>query len=58
MGLIHAQGNGIKTEQEATSLISQIRFSGLTPLGTVSPFPSLPLTSLSGSAFAVLRARS
>ncbi|GAA5962305.1 hypothetical protein JCM8115_004288 [Rhodotorula mucilaginosa] len=28
------EGNGIKTEQEATSLISQIRFSGLTPLGT------------------------
>ncbi|BGP53884.1 hypothetical protein JCM8202_006077 [Rhodotorula sphaerocarpa] len=28
------EGNGIKTEQEAVSLVSQIRFSGLTPLGT------------------------
>ncbi|POY72843.1 hypothetical protein BMF94_4098 [Rhodotorula taiwanensis] len=28
------EGNGIKTEQEAVALVSQIRFSGLTPLGT------------------------
>lgn len=38
----YVQGNGIKTEQEAVSLVSQIRFSGLTPLGTVSP-PALLL---------------
>jgi len=28
------EGNGLKTEQEANNLVSQVRFSGLTPLGT------------------------
>jgi len=28
------EGNGLKTEQDAMNLINQVRFSGLTPLGT------------------------
>jgi hypothetical protein len=28
------QGNGIKSEQDALQLLSQVKFSGLTPLGT------------------------
>lgn len=28
------EGNGLRTEQEANNLVSQVRFSGLTPLGT------------------------
>ncbi|GAA5903059.1 uncharacterized protein JCM6883_002678 [Sporobolomyces salmoneus] len=28
------EGNGLKTEQQASNLVSQVRFSGLTPLGT------------------------
>ncbi|WWC85855.1 uncharacterized protein L201_000722 [Kwoniella dendrophila CBS 6074] len=28
------EGNGIKTEQDALNLVNQVRFSGLTPLGT------------------------
>ncbi|GAA6008504.1 hypothetical protein JCM11491_004501 [Sporobolomyces phaffii] len=28
------EGNGLRTEQDASNLVSQVRFSGLTPLGT------------------------
>lgn len=28
------EGNGLRTEHEANQLVSQVRFSGLTPLGT------------------------
>lgn len=28
------QGNGIRTASEATQLVQQVRFSGITPLGT------------------------
>ncbi|GAA6059115.1 hypothetical protein JCM10212_003862 [Sporobolomyces blumeae] len=28
------EGNGLRTEQDATRLVDQVRFSGLTPLGT------------------------
>lgn len=37
------EGNGLRTEQEAMALVQQVKFSGLTPLGTVR----LPLSRLS-----------